>query len=293
MDIGVTLLKMAGAEFSYPTEGTDLMDFEAYQRTNKERDFLVLGYPPHVKAMQLLKYPFSFILSFEHYYRKWIVSDEDIIPLDKFKEIKPQNIHVKKGKTYRQVIVDFPYAFKKGIHYAVLRARLDEAEPNVKKKIRVRFCDRLKTQVTADEKMEKITVIHPVNALDRMSFSVRFFILPGTKITDMEYAVLSKAEFSNYSGSFSLQKNDMFPALWTKRKFSDNDELFDIPGDPGMNENLLEKNNKQYPVVGYKKRIYTLFKAYYRKGLKLFKHKRAKKDLSEEQKKMLKTLGYL
>jgi arylsulfatase A-like enzyme len=292
MDIGVTLLKMAGAAFSYQTEGHNLMDFKAYDRKNKKRDFLILGYPPHVKALQLFRHPFSYILAFERYYKDWVVSGEDIIPAEKFKKMDPRNIRLKKGKTYREVIVDFPYAFKTGIHYAVLKARLEEG-PKVKKKIRARFCNRLRTQVAANEKMENITVIHPVNALDRMSYSLRLFILPGTKVTGMEYAVLSEKEFSNYSGSIKKHKNEMFPALWTNRKFADQDELFDIQGDPEMNKNLLGKKDKKYPVVGYKKQIYTLFQSYYKKGLKLFKHRRTKKDLSEEQKKMLKTLGYL
>lgn len=293
MDIAVTLLRMAGLNFDYETEGNDLFDSKNLKNKKKKRDFLILGYPPFVKALQLIRYPSSYILSFDYYYKRWYISQDNIIPQDKFKKIKPENIHIKKRKKYIDVTINFPYAFRRGIHYAALKVELKES--NVWKKIRIKYCGRLRTQFTSEEKMDNLTIVSPINALDRMNYTIKFVILPITKITNIEYAVLSKDEFREYSNSMQKLKNDMFPKLWTMRKYSENDELFDLTNDMYMNKNLLSNNEKKYSidVDTYKGQIYNLFEFYYKKGKKLFNHQKKVRILSDKQKEMLKTLGYL
>ena len=294
MDIAVTLLKMAGLHFDYETEGNDLFDSKINTKDKeKARDFLIIGHPPHIKSLQLLRYPFSYILNFDHYYKKWYISRDNIIPQDKFKKIKPENIHLNRRKKYIDVTINFPYAFRKGVYYAALKVKLKES--NVWKKIRIKFCYRLMTQLVTEEKMDTMTIVCPVNTLDRMSYTIKFVILPITKITGIEYAVLSKDEFMEYSNSMQKLKNDMFPKLWTMRKYSENDELFDLTNDIYMNKNLLKNNEKKYStdVHTYKGQTYNLFEFYYKKGKKLFNHQKKVRVLSEKQKEMLKTLGYL
>ncbi len=294
MDIAVTLLKMAGLNFDYETEGNNLFDSKInIKDKERERDFLIIGHPPHIKSLQLLRYPFSYILNFDHYYKKWYISQDNIIPQDKFKKIKTENIHINKRKKYIDVTINFPYAFRRGIHYAALKVKLKES--NVWKKIRIKFCYRLMTQLVTEEKIDTLTIVHPVNTLDRMDYTIKFFILPITKITSIEYAVLSKDEFQKYSGSLQKIKNDMFPKLWTRRRSSEKDELFDLVNDIEMNKNLLRDNKEKYPVDTdiYNDQIYKLFEFYYKKGKALFHHQKKIKPLSQEQKKMLKTLGYM
>jgi len=294
MDIAVTLLKMAGLNFDYETEGNDLFDSKVnIKDKEKERDFLIIGHPPHIKSLQLLRYPFSYILNFDHYYKRWYISRDNIIPQDKFKKIKPENIQINNRKKYIDVTINFPYAFRRGIHYAALKVKLKES--NVWKKIRIKFCYRLMTQWVTEEKMDTITIVCPVNALDRMIYTIKFVLLPITKITSIEYAVLSKDEFQEYSDSMQKLKNDMFRKLWTKRRSSEKDELFNVVNDIEMNNNLFRDNKKKYPVDTdiYNDQIYKLFEFYYKKGKELFHHQKKVKPLSQEQKKMLKTLGYM
>jgi hypothetical protein len=294
MDISVTLLKMAGLNFDYETEGNDLFDSKINIKNKEgERKFLIIGHPPHIKSLQLLRYPFSYILNFDRYYKAWYISPQNIIPEDKFKKIKPENIQINNRKKYIDVTINFPYAFRRGIHYAVLKVKLKES--NVWKRIRIKFCYRLMTQLDTEEKMDTLTIVHPVNTLDRMIYTVKFVILPITKITSIEYAVLSKDEFQEYSGSLQKIKNDMFPKLWTRRRSSEKDELFDLVNDIEMNKNLFKDSKEKYPVDAdiYNDQIYKLFEFYYKKGKTLFHHQKMIKPLSQEQKKMLKTLGYM
>jgi len=69
MDIAPTLLGMLNLGFNYPIEGIDLL--KGSKRTGKHRDrkFVIIGFDKYTRSLQLLGYPFAYILNFDHHYK--------------------------------------------------------------------------------------------------------------------------------------------------------------------------------------------------------------------------------
>ncbi|MFC2155902.1 sulfatase [Acidobacteriota bacterium] len=69
MDIPVTLLKRVNLSFDSPVEGIDLLAAGKHSQRRGKRNFLIMGYPAHTKSLQLLSYPFAFILNLDYHFK--------------------------------------------------------------------------------------------------------------------------------------------------------------------------------------------------------------------------------
>ena len=111
----------------------------------------------------------------------------------------------------------------------------------------------------------------------------------------MRYAFLPKKEFSNYAPSCKeIENKKIFGELRTLRKFKSSDELYNLESDMQMTKNLLKR--KKPPgkiVVEGKRRIYQFFDYYLQNMKKIIGKGKPERDLTEKEKEMLKSLGYL
>ena len=87
-------------------------------------------------------------------------------------------------------------------------------------------------------------MFHPVTPQDRYELKINFFVSPGTKLKNIEYALLSGQKFANYSNGLKKLENKIHSNLKTRRKDSNMDELYHLKHDMEMNKNLLQLDVK-------------------------------------------------
>jgi len=292
MDIAETLLSTAGLKFNYKTEAINLLSSRSY--SHKNRAFLILGNPWSIKSLQLIRFPLSYILNFDQYYRYWYISDKEAVPGNLFKKIKKENMKIWQQKKFSQLSIDFPHEFLKGLHYAVVRITLEEKKRA--SRIRVYFNHRLKTQTVANKNTGPLTLFHPVTSEDRNEIKIDVFLPLGTKLKTIDYTFLSLQEFNDYSRGVKTLGNKIHSLLQTRRKNSTLDEIYDLMQDMEMNKNLLRVDGFQAhkdKIEDYRKSLYQWFEFYFNKGKKLIGRNRIKKELTPKEIEILKSLGYL
>ena len=293
MDIAETLLHTAGLDFRYETEGCDLLKVEEKAPVDPGREFLVVGNPEDIKSIQLIKYPFSYILNFDHHYGYWCLSEKDVVPGEQFKKISKEQISLKQKK-FKKVTLNFIDSFREGLYYAGVRVDLEEK--NYNKKIRTWFNHRLFNQLVINRKLNHFTVWHPITTMDRLDFKIGCYVAADTKFKEIKYSILSEQEFLKYADQLGRLDNRIVTKLRTNRKESTIDELFDLEKDWAMNKNLLKTKGIipfKNKIADYKKLLYKRFEFYYMKGKKLLGKVTKKRELTKKELEMLKSLGYL
>jgi predicted AlkP superfamily pyrophosphatase or phosphodiesterase len=289
MDIPVTLLKAANLAFDGPTEGMDLLDIARDPGAQKERKLLVIGNARYTRSLQLLGYPFSYILNFDHHYKHWFLShDENIaIPGNRFKPIAGKYIKKKRNT----LVIPMPRRMNKGLNYGVWRVNVTDNKGFTVQVKMLPYSFTQKVKVAPGEK--KLTVIYPAVIRDRVFVNIE--PQPGTVIdtSSVTFAFISKEELPADIASMRKLENKIFEKLATRRKKKDKDEMFDLAQDVEMMNDLVDVEKLKPQMVEYKKLIYAAYKYFYQKGDQLLKGKTRKETLSAEEKKMLKSLGYL
>ena len=296
MDISRTLLDMVGLTFDYQPDGRNLFD-----ESKEKRDFLIVGHPSDIKSLQLIRRPMSYILNHDRFYRYWYFSDTFTAPGNQLKLVKEKDIEVEK-KTLKHFTVYIPDAFQTGLRYALISARLQGKEGTELKKevshkvVMVTFNRRLHARRIINKKIEYMNVVQPITTLDRQELKINFLVEPGIDITDIKYALLTEKEFMDMAGAFEKWESTVFTRIRSRRKDNSWDELYHLPDDIDMVNNLLRgKDIRKYEalVPVYKKSLYALFDSYRQKGMKLLGDPKRGDRLSKDQVKMLKSLGYL
>jgi arylsulfatase A-like enzyme len=296
MDIGVTLLELANLNFEKPVEGIPLLKSNGRLAALPNRDQLVIGNPLYVKSLQLITYPYSYILNVDFFYKSRYVSLKNKLPKNRFKPIPAQWIHSHdSNKTNNSEIrIKLPYAhtFRKGMNLAALRFEIKKNngvyigfKPDGNKWSKpFRIRDKTKGLLTA---------YFPLTPLDKTVLYIGF--KEGAEIGNLRYAILSNKEFSTYSGSMrKIENKKIFNELQTLRKFKSNDELYNLAADIKMVKNLLDiKNHPLKQTVEGKKKIYNFLDYYLKRMKKIVGKSKPERELTDKEKKMLKSLGYL
>lgn len=289
MDIPVTLLGLVNLNFDTLTEGIDLM--EAYKKPGDQanRKMLIVGNGRYTRSLQMLGYPWTYILNLDHHYRYFFISYRDDFPGSRahFKGVKKGWIKTKKNT----MIVPLPYVMKKGFNYTVFQADIKE---NKGFRLQIKMIPyALSQKIDIPAEVKTLTIIYPTAVRDRIL--VQMEPEAGTVIdTDnLRYAFFLKQELPVDLNSLQKVKNEIYKKFPTLRKKKDQDEFFDLSADVGMKNDLVELKKLKPKILEYHKMSYEAYKYYYQKGKKLLKGKMTKESLTEEEKKMLKTLGYL
>jgi predicted AlkP superfamily pyrophosphatase or phosphodiesterase len=296
MDIGITLLELANLNFEKPVDGVPLLKSNGSLAKLPNRDQLVIGNPVNVKSLQLISYPYSYIFNVDFFYKYRFISLENKLPEDRFKPI-PDNwvqVYHSNEKGIYEIRISLPYAhtFRKGMNFAALRFKIEKNNG-----VYIGFKpggSKWSNPSRIHNKTKGImTAYFPVTPWDESTLYIGF--KEGAKIDNLRYTVLSKEEFSGYSDSMGkLENKKVFKIKETLRKFRTNDELYNLDADIEMVKNLLEiKDHPGKLVVEGKKKIYNFLDYYLKRMKKTIGKSRPEKDLTDEEKKMLKSLGYL
>ncbi len=292
MDIAETLVRRAGLAFKLPTDGIDLLADPDKPGDGPQRDFLVISHLGDNKSLEMIRPPYCYVLNNDRYYRHWYISPEAVFPEGILKTPKEKYLKIK-GESKKTLSLQFPDVFKEAPGFAVLRVHLKEKKPSLKQ-LWVIFNKRLSFNWENRNRWEYLTVVQPVTSLDRHELQINLALAEGTGVLDVKYAVLPKEKFETYLPALKQKKSIIHNKLRTLRKKLDGDELFDIPNDPAMADNLLKKGDKYKRFVPeYRKAVFERFKYYWKRGRDMFGGISTKKILTKRQKKMLETLGYL
>lgn len=289
MDIPVTLLGLANLTFDTHTEGIDLL--ETYKKTGfqENRKMLIIGDSRYTRSLQMLGYPWTYILNLDNHYKHFFISYRDnfSIPGSQFKTVKKGWIKTKKNT----MIVPLPYVMKKGLNYTVFQADIKE---NKGFRVQIKMIPyALSQKIRIPAEVKTLTIIYPTAVQDRILVQMEPYTGISIEPDHLRYAVISKKEFPVDLNSLQEVKNEIYKKFPTLRKKKDKDEFFDLSADVGMNNDLVELKKFKSKILEYHKMSYEAYKYYYQKGKKLLKGTMTKESLTEEEKKMLKTLGYL
>ncbi|MCP5108326.1 MAG: sulfatase [bacterium] len=299
MDIAVTLLGMVNLEFTTPgVHGINLLDASKNPKPVPKRDFLVIGNPMYVRSIQLIADASAYILNFDFLYKYWHVGpvagvgSETDFPEARLKKVPDDAVHKKHYKKSGKYGLDvsYPDKLRKGLHFGVFRF-------DVKNDKGLSFGYKtgpglVKTISTLNDKTDKtVTAYFPITPLDTLTGVIQN--KKETEITNLRYAILPEAEFLTYSLSKQAVENDIFKNLKSLRKNKPGDELYFLDTDMAMKRNVLTLGGNRQKAVEGKKKIYR-FLEFYRRAKKRFPGKSGRaKPLTEKEKDMLKSLGYL
>jgi predicted AlkP superfamily pyrophosphatase or phosphodiesterase len=295
MDIGVTLLELANLDYKKPTDGIPLLKVDGKPATIPKRDQLIIGHLLYIRSLQLISFPYSYILNFDFFYKSWFFSGKTLVPEDRFKRIPDKWMEVRHfdKKSYYELRITFPYAytFGKGLNFAGLRFDVEKNNSvYVGGKLNI---SKWSKPFYINDKTKTATAFFPAAAADRLTFYIGF--KEGAKVANLRYTFLPKKEFSNYAPSCQeIENKKIFGELKTLRKFKSINELYNLEADIQMKKNLLKR--KKYPrklVVEGKRKIYRLFDYYLENMKKIIGQGKPERDLTEKEKEMLKSLGYL
>jgi arylsulfatase A-like enzyme len=287
LDIAVTLLSFANLSFDYPSEGINLLEWTRKPVLRRDRKLLVIGNPQSAKSLQLIGYPFDYILNFDCHYQNWFIAGDTVIPIDKgrFKPLNEKRIKIKENTLQ----VFFPQVFKKGLSYAVFQA---DIKKNTGLFVQIKMLPYSFTKkIEISKTLNHLTIIYPVTILDRIIFNLE--LNKGTSLDNFSYAVILKKEFTD---SIVLERkidNKIFKELVSLRKKKNCDEFFNLINDVQMESNLVETRKFKSTILEYKELIYGVVEYYHKKKKALLKGTTINEKLTGEKKKMLKSLGYL
>jgi arylsulfatase A-like enzyme len=289
MDIPVTLLGLANLTFDSNTEGTDLLETYKKPGAREKRKMLIIGNGRYTRSLQMLGYPWTYILNLDYYYKHFFISYRDNLPIGRslFKTVKPGWIKTKKNT----MTIPLPYVMEKGLNYTVFQADIKE---NKGFRVQIKMIPyALSQKIRIPAEVKTLTIIYPTAVQDRIL--VQMEPQTGTIIdTDnLRYAFILKQELPVDLYSLQKVKNEIYKKFPTLRKKKDKDEFFDLSADVGMKSDLVELKQFRSKILEYHKMSYAAYEYYYQKGKKLLKGTMTKESLTEEEKKILKSLGYL
>jgi hypothetical protein len=295
LDIGVTLLKLANLHYKKPVDGIPLLKTDGKPAKIPGREQLIVGNPLRVRSLQLISFPYSFILNFDFFYKSWFFSGKILLPEDRFKRIPNRWLIVKhfdeKGDYEIRITYPYTYTFEKGLNFAALRFDV-EKNNGVYAGCKLNN-SKWSESFNIDDKTKTATLFFPVTAADRLTACIGF--KEGAKVTGLRYAFLPNKEFLDYSRSCKeIKSKRIFEDLKTLRKFTYTDELYNLDSDIKMTKNLLKrKKHPEKVAVEGKRKIYKFLDYHLRKMKKIIGKGTPEKTLTTKEKKMLKSLGYL
>lgn len=327
MDIAVTILGRLNLDFGKPRfehgAGVNLLAPNGKLNTIPPREFLIIGDPTFIRSIQCLSTPFSYILNFDKMYKRWFVvrgtsdnrgtngargtSGTDINPGFENRLITvPAGVWSEEflTKSDKYVMeIKYPDNLRTGLYFGVLRFNV-EKDNGFSVGYRIGPGNSKTTYSFADKKAGTITItaFFPITPLDHLTGLVQR--KKETRITNLKFALLPGEEALNYIMNFPGRielENRIFMALKTQRKTKTGDELYNLEADIGMAKNLIPGSSTdssnapafKEKVVKSKKVIYDCLRIYREESKKIFGKSVEEKPLTEEEKNMLKSLGYL
>jgi Sulfatase len=291
MDIATTLVKQAKLSFDNPVEGVDLLEGIRKNKLQENKQFLIMGNLVYNRSLQLFKNHYSFILNFDSHHKNWYIAGENalLVPEDQF-----QPLPKKSQKLDNNVLhIHLPKQNRRGRHFMVLRSDYQNNK-GLKLRITVRP-HSLTLGKYAPAPLTQLNVIYPITILEDIDISM--WLNEGTQLKNIRYAILPRSQLKwnpePRAGYKKVYTNKIFQKLLSSRKHHSKNEFFNLQQDLFMQQNLRMVKKLKPLIIKYKKQIYTSFNYYWKKKQKLFSGIKQNKSINEEEKKLLKSLGYL
>ncbi|UCC39589.1 MAG: sulfatase-like hydrolase/transferase [Candidatus Aminicenantes bacterium] len=295
MDIGVTLLKLANLNYKKPVDGIPILKLGGKLAAIRNREQLIVEDLRRVRSLQLISFPYSYILNFDFFYKSWFFTGKSILREGRFKRIPNNWVTVKyfDEKDCYELRMTFPYAYTygKGMNFAVLRFEI-EKNNGVYVGFKLNVSKWLEPFYINDE-TKSVTVFFPVTAADQLTAFIGF--KKGAKFANLEYAFLPRKEFLGYTQSTKeIESKEIYGELQTLRKFKSSDELYDLDSDIEMIKDLFKSKKQIAEAVAAEgnRQIYELLDHYLRKIKEIMGRSKPERALTEKEKEMLKSLGY-
>lgn len=296
MDIAPTLLGLANMSFDNPVHGINLLDKDHEPKPVPRRDFYIVGNPDYVRSMQLIREGFSFILNYDRYYRNWFAGVDLPLPGEELKPVPQTGISTrrirKKGKNL--LMLSCPSRLRLGLEYGVLCFDVKQGD-NVSLGYTINNRKLLTLEGLDKKKPKTVTAFFPLTPLD--AFTAVIDKREDLQVENFRYGYISPEEFSRYKEGLEEKKSHIHGQLATLRKSLDTDEFYNLGPDLAMVKNLLPREWEKYKkkISLFKDRITDLYRFYIRERFRVFKSKDApkSKEMTNKEKKMLESLGYL
>jgi len=297
MDIAVTLLARLGATFDYPTEGIDLLAEKYRENPLPHRKFLIIGNPVHARSLQMIDPPYSYITNFDYHYQYFWVTGPNDIPDSRFSPL-PESAVSRGGNRW---VVTMPYKLPRGTHFLMLRGDITQNNEMAIKTRVVPFLPANKIELP--KTLKQFNAIYPVSILDRLYFNLllgqgthienlRFTLIPSQNLSPAALSPNASKQAANATFSKRIV-NKVYQDLFSSRKFKKDDEFYNLDTDIAMKSNLIHQEALKPLMINLKKQGYNVYEYYYKKHQRLVKGGTNQKDLTKDDVKMLKTLGYL
>lgn len=275
MDLGVSLLKLAGTRYTSGVDGIDLLETAArernpFTRAPKPRPFLVVGNALYTQSVLLIEGSKWYIRNFDHLYR--YVSTATPAP-ERSEQRRwseaPLHSNADGTATFRIPFVRFePYVLT--IEHSAKNDECD-ASLNVLISPATTYLDPPLTF------RKSARVVVPGSRSDAIAVQVK----PATCAGTTRYSV------ARYEGPQSIPgktPSHFFNAA-VPRKLSTRNELYDISTDPLMLRNIL-------PAAGLPETDRKL-RAIFDRATATFRDRHTTHRITDEEKKKLKSLGYI
>lgn len=293
MDIAVSLLKLANLEFDQPVQGIPLPGLPGNNGHTGDREFLVLGDPIHVRSMQLISDPHAFILNFDFFYKHCFISFNSLLPEDRFKQVPEKWLKLITDETTgdKEIRIDFPYTLRRGRNYLAIRVDLAGGS-DVTAGYKLSDHKWSEGSLLKSDGGGTATVYLPVTPID--GITAYFTFKKNGDIKNPRYSFVPEKVFQGISNSMTRVENKrIFNALKTPRKNFRRNELFNLTTDFAMKDNLVKFKQHRARVVEGTNTIYRLLESHLKRARQLLGKRKKPKPLTEKEKEMLKSLGYL
>jgi arylsulfatase A-like enzyme len=315
MDIAVTLLGQVKSAFDYLTDGIDL--FKSIAKDKKkplpDRKFLIYGTHRFARSLQIIGAPYSYIENFDFHYKYWYTSllPKEQLPVsiahNRFKKVPESWVESVPEKGIKHIYTS-PFK-EKGIHFLVLRADIRNRQ-TIQSGVFIWMETLPKSESrhisigmpNASEGKPLIytaEVLIPISVIDRLKITLRIRQGDVTDIQNLRYAVIPAEELGaininyNKNGKSLRHTSRVWKMLLTKRKYTTPNEFYHLVEDILMKDNLIETTTLKPLIIKLRKLVYDSYFFYRNKSKKLLKGHISKKELSPEDEKTLKSLGYL
>jgi hypothetical protein len=275
MDIGVSLLELAGTRYTAGIDGIDLLATAArernpFARAPKPRPFLVVGNALYTQSVLLIEGSKWYIRNFDHLYRH--VATTTPAP-DAAEERRWGNapLHSVSDGTatfsipyvrFEPYVLTIEHAAKEGACEATLNVLVSPSTTYLEPPLAFRKSARV---VVAAARNDAIAV----------------------QVTPARCAGTTRYAVARYEGPDSIPAKTAshFYAAAVERKLSARNELYDIATDPLMLRNVLPPGGQ--PQTDRKLR------AIFDRATATFRDRHATHRISDEEKKKLRSLGYI
>jgi hypothetical protein len=276
LDVAPTLLHEAGARFSGPVDGIDILHPDGSAESSAPRSLLVLGYPSHTRSLQVLEDPWAYIRNLDHVYgamraERLTTADAEALVETGFAAPPRRD----QGDTAVYQVSET--RLDPGLVTAVVFAR-DGCEATLDLGLEPRMSYLAKPMRLSEGALR---LDYPVSRRDTTTLAVA--------PRGCARGVFVRRTTSGDGVAAPTAVPQLFANLETARKTSVADELYDFRQDAPMRRNLLDSSSQRPRAAQLQRRLASLFARHSEGALP----GDTRRDYTPQELETLRSLGYV